>query len=192
MKARALDVVQTQEAITNTTTITDLSQRAVALKLLTSPKHFFARISAFDELGKCGEAALPVLRGMLNDQSLLAQHGDVIGALTQAGGSSVAAELTKIVETETQFWNQAAPGLKQGWWNGSGFQWPAEYSKVEFLRNRYVKLYAALGALDGLKYNDCKTAVTQLRDVWRSHPQLEQIGLGQMSQKCDGLLKELH
>jgi hypothetical protein len=36
-----------------------------------------------------------------------------IGAAGQAGGNSVAAELTTLVETETQFWKQTAPSLKQ-------------------------------------------------------------------------------
>ncbi len=187
MKAQALDVVQTQDAIAKTIAITKPSHRADALKPFISSKHLFARKSAFAELGKCGDAALPVLRGMLNEESLLAQHGDVIGALGQAGGNSVAVELTTLVETETQFWNQTAPGLKQGWWNGAGIQW----SEVELLRNHYVKLGAAIGVLGGLKYNGCKTAVIQLRDVWRSYPQLEEVGLGQMSQGCDGLLKTL-
>jgi hypothetical protein len=191
MKAQVSDVVQTQDALARTVAITSLSQRAEALKPFISSKHWFARKEGFAELGKCGGAALPVLRGLLDDESLLAQHGDVIGALGQAGGANVAAELTALVEAETRFWKQTAPKLKQGWWNGAGFQGPAEWSRVELLRNRYVKLGAAIGVLDGLRYNGCKTAVTQLRDVWRSYPQLEEVGLGQMSQGCDHLLKTL-
>ena len=191
LKAQVSDVVQTQEALANTVATTNLSQRAEALKPFISSKHWFAQKEGFAELGKCGGAALPVLRGLLSDESLLAQHGEVIGALGQAGGTNVAAELTTLVEAETRFWKQTAPELKQGWWNGAGFQGAAEWSRVEFLRNRYVRLGAAIGVLGGLKYSGCKTAVAQLRDVWRSCPQLKEVGLGQMSQGCDRLLKTL-
>ena len=188
MKAQVLDVIQTQDAIAKIVAITNLSQRADALKPFISSKHWFARKSAFAELGKCGDSALPVLRGMLNNESLLAQHGDVIGALGQAGGNSVAAELTTLVETETKFWKQTAPGLKQGWWNGTGIQW----SEVELLRNHYTRVLEAIRVLKGLKYGDSKTAIIQLRDFWRSLPQLEdKSGLNQMSEECDGLLKAI-
>ena len=187
MKSQVADVVQTQTAFGNTIAISNLEQRANALKLFVSSKHWFARKAAFTELGNCGEAALPILRRMLNDESMLPQHGDVIGAMGHAGGISVAPELTKLVETETQFWKQTAPNLKSGWWNGTGIDW----SEVETLRNRYVKLGAAIGVLGQLKYANCKNAVTECRDVWRSFPQLEEIGLGQMSRGCDNLLKSL-
>jgi hypothetical protein len=187
IKARVSDTVQTQVVLAKTIAITNLVQRADALKSFVSSKHWFARKAAFAELGKCGEAALPVLRGMLNDESMLPQHGDVIGALGQAGGISVGAELTKLVETETQFWKQTAPNLKQGWWNGNGIQW----SEVEFLRNRYVKLGSAIGVLGGVKYSGCIAAITQCRDVWRAFPQLKEIGLDQIGQGCDGILKEI-
>jgi hypothetical protein len=188
MKTQVQDVVQTQATLATTIAITNLAQRADALKSFVSSKHWFARKVAFTELGKCGEAALPILRQMLNDESMLPQHGDVIGALGQAGGASVCPELTKLVETETQFWKQAAPNLKSGWWNGTGIDW----SEVETLRNRYVKLLAAIRVLNGLRYDGCKVAVTQLRDFWRSLPQLEdKSGIDQMSQECDNLLKSL-
>jgi hypothetical protein len=54
-----------------------------------------------------------------------------------------------------------------------------------------MKLIAALAVLRELKYRDSQTAVTELRDFWKSLPQLEdRSGLNQMSERCDGMLKE--
>jgi hypothetical protein len=45
--------------------------------------------------------------------------------------------------------------------------------------------------LGGLKYGDCKVTVAQCRDVWRAFPQLKEIGLDQIGQECDVVLKEI-
>ncbi len=75
-----------------------------------------------------------------------------------------------------------------GWWNGTGLQW----SEVETLRNRYVKVLHALYALKQIKYGGSRNAVIELRNFWRLLPQLEdKSGLNQMSEECDNVLKAL-
>jgi hypothetical protein len=63
---------------------------------------------------------------------------------------------------------------------------------MRFSLNHYTRVLAAIRVLNGLKYGDSKTAIIQLRDFWRSLPQLEdKSGLNQMSEECDGLLKAI-
>jgi hypothetical protein len=188
MKAQVGEIVKTQNAVRQAASRPDATQRAQALAAFVPSKNYFAREVAFEELAKCKKAALPVLRAMLNDQSLLPQHSRVVEALGEAGGTAVGAELTQIVIEETKFWKRTAPKIKPGWWSGKELQW----SHVEALRNRYGKLLQALYALQRMKYSGSKNAVIQLRDLWRSLPQLEdKSGLDQMSQECDNVLKAI-
>src|SRR5262249_30551798 len=48
-----------------------------------------SRDLAFSELKKCGKAALPVLRRMLSDETILKAHSEVIKSLAAAGGCKV-------------------------------------------------------------------------------------------------------
>lgn len=57
-------------------------------------------------------------------------------------------------------------------------------------RPRYVFLPAV--RLKKLKAVSCKALVIELRDFWRSLPQLEdKSGLDQMSKECDSILQVL-
>lgn len=186
-KARVLESVQTQDALAKTEVIRELNTRAEALSPFVTNNLWYARGDAFSRLGKCGEPALPVLRSMLSDTNLLAHHDAVISTLAHAGGMKVGAEILNVLEAEIQFWKQRAPKLEMGWWNGAGLSWP----EVEALRNHYTKVGAALAVLRELKYRESKIAVTELRDFWRSLPQLDdRSGINQMIEGCDEMLKE--
>lgn len=187
-KTLASDMIRTQAALARAAAIENPIQRAQALRPFVDFPHVFAWHEAFAELSKCGKAALPVLTAMLRDNRLLPKHGHVIKALGKAGGTTVGAELTRLVETETRFWKQTAPKLRQGWWNGTGLQ----RSRTEALQDRYSKLLQALYALQDIRYRGCKGAVIRLRDFWRSLPQLEsKTGLNQISEQCDNVLQAL-
>lgn len=187
-KTRVLESVQTQDSLAKTEAIHDLNQRAESLRPFVTNKLWYARGDAFARLGKCGEPALPVLRSMLGDTNLSAQHDAVISTLGHAGGRKVGAEILNVLEVEIQFWKQRAPKLETGWWGGAGLSG----AEAAALRNHYTKVGAALAVLRELKYRECKTAVTELRDFWRSLPQLEdRSGINRMSEGCDEILKEL-
>lgn len=135
---------------------------------------------------ECGESALPVLRRMLSDPSLLKLHDDVITSLTVAGGMKVADELTQLVSYELDFWKVTAPKLKEGWWN------QINEPETESLRDRYMKVYRALNSLKKLRFTGCRDIVIEFRDFWRSLPQLEdKSGLDQMTEECDKILEGL-
>ena len=140
---------------------------------------------ASSALRDSGKDALPVLTNILRNQSKLSLHEDVITAMGFVGGKTVASDLTALVGKELTFWREVAPGLKRGWWNGTG-------TEFEILRDRYSVVKEAFYALRKLKPPECKASVTEFRDFWRSLPQLEdKSGLDQMSQACDAVLKAL-
>jgi hypothetical protein len=179
---RALDAALAREAA---------DARATALASFADDELWFVREAAFAGLRTCGAAAVPVLTRMLHDDARLTVHDDAIAALAEiglaGGGESVegiGAELTRVVREETAFWRATAPRLSAGWWND------VEDPKTERLRERYSRVFAALNALQKVKSAGAAAAVTELRDLWRSLPQLvNRSGVDQLSEACNAVLR---
>jgi len=171
------EVVSLRNSFDSAITNPSVSARAESLEPFVHASADPARAAAFKQLIKCGKAALPVLRRMLEDDSLDEIHSDVIEALGKAGGKTAGPDLTQVVAKELSFWKGVAPSLKPGWWNGVGFD---SIEAVEAYRHRYMNVYNALEALKVIRYRDSAEVVTQLREYWRSTPQLfaglDQIG----------------
>jgi hypothetical protein len=189
MRARALELARLRNSYEEALAIFEPSGTAEALGALASivPLDlYFVRRIIFTEIKKCGEPALPTLKRMLSDQSLVVLHAEVVESLAVAGGERVGDELTAVVRKELEFWRAIGPTVKEGWWNDS-----AQLTRHR-PRDRYGKVYESLAALRKLKFPGCREVVTELRDFWRSLPQLEDKGgLNQMSQECDEILREL-
>lgn len=186
IRNRIFEINRIENSLNDVLKIENKTERAEKLQDFAVSDFHLAQEKAFDELKKCGESALPVLRKMLKDQSLLKIHADVIETLATVGGEKVGNELTEIVKQEMSFWKETAPKLSEGWWN------EINNPDTESLRNRYSKVLEAIRQLRNLKFGNCKKVVTQFRDFWRSLPQLEdKSGLSQMSEECDKLLQEL-
>ena len=159
-------------------------KRAQALGQLVHSEIFPARVTAFEELEHCGEAALPVLRELLRDESL-PSHAEIVQIMARVGGDRVGPELTALVASELEHWRQVAPALQPGWWNALS----SEPEQTSALRERYTILLEALRGLKEIRYRGAESIVTELRDFWLSLPQLEDpSGLDQMSRECDALL----
>ncbi len=172
-------------ALNKTAGILDPAERANALKEFVSPHDTVVTEAALRELDKLGPAAVPVLRSMLNDQKCWKYLYGVISSLKRLDGAEVGGELTQVVEAETQYWKKAGPNLKQGWSNGL-------WNQSNELSDHWSRVNAALYELKDLIYPGCRKAVTDLRDFWRSLPQLEDPSVAnQVSTKCDDILKAL-
>lgn len=186
IRDRVFEVMQIQDQANDAVTIRDQWMRAAALAPLASSALYYARDLAFTELQKCGKAALPVLRQMLSDQTVLRLHPEVLKSLAAAGGDEVADEITAVVREELAFWQETGPRLKNGWWN------TINEPETEVLRDRYGKVLQALYCLTKLKPVGCKEVVIEFRDFWRSLPPLgDKRGLDQMSEACDVVLRSL-
>ena len=186
IRSRIFEINEIENSLNDVLKIENKTERAEELQDFVASDFYLAQKKAFDELKKCGENALPVLRKILKDQSLLEIHPDAIETLAMVGGKKVGNELTEIVKEEMSFWKETAPKLSEGWWND------INNPDTEILRNRYSKVLEAIYQLKNIKFRNCKKVVTQFRDFWRSLPQLEDKGgLNQMSEECDKLLQEL-
>ena len=186
IRDRAFEVMHLQETENAAIAIQDESKRAEVLVPFALSDLYYARDLAFAELQKCSKAALPVLRRMLGDETLLKVHSEVIKSLAAAGGDEVADELIAIVREEFGFWKETGPRLRGDWWND------INKPETQVLRDRYCKVLEALYSLRKLRVASCKEVVTEFRDFWRSLPQLEdKSGLNQMSEECDKILRAL-
>ena len=187
MKKMVLSIDGQQDRLRAAVQNPDPVLRSQALEPFVHSDLYYARRDALDALSRCGRSALLVLRAMLRDETLADQHGEIIEVIGTVGGRSVGPELTALIGSELSFWRKTAPRLRQGWWNGTGLPW----AKVQGLRDRYSTLYSALIALARIKYQGDAKVVAELRDFWKSQPQLEdKSGLYQMTKTCDSILRE--
>jgi hypothetical protein len=188
LKNREQEIQGVRDSLLKTAAISDPGRRAEALASYAHHSLREARGAAFEALIRTGKPALPVLRRMLADDSLLNIHDQLINVLAEVGKGDVGPDLTAVVERGLEFWRLTGPGLKKGWWNGQGFD---SWEDAVLLRDRYSEVYRALLALRKRPYRESEKVVTQFRDLWRSLPQLQEIGSDQMTQACDDLLSEL-
>lgn len=176
------EVDDERAALERAAAVKDPAARAEALEPFTTKELYLTREAAFEALRACGRAALPVLRGMLHDSARLKTHEAVVKTMTEIGGGDVGEELTRIIGEELTFWKATGPGLKRGWWN------EINEPETEDLRDRYMKLYAALRGLKKLGNEGSHAVVAELRNYWLSLPQLDEDGTDSITVACDEIL----
>ena len=189
LKTDVFSVLSTQNSLNAALAIADPAFRAEGLEPFAAHTIYRAQERAFAALAECGEAALPVLRRMLHNESIRKLHARVIEAFAKASRKTAGPELTTWVETELKFWKQRAPSLEVGWWNGAGLG-PIRadgLDEVQPLRDRWMALYHAVQALGEIRYTNAERVLSEVRDFWRSLPQLYN---DQISEACDKILRE--
>jgi hypothetical protein len=177
-------VVSTQIGLNTALAVTDVAARAESLEPFAKDSISSASDRAFAGLTECGEAALPVLRRMLRDESLGELHESVIEAFAKAGGKAVGPELTAWLEKEVAFWKRIGPTLQMGWWNGDGFDQGVE--AAEPLRRRYGLLLHGVYAVGAIRYSPAEPVLIELNNLSRSVPQLD---FEQIADACDEVLR---
>lgn len=179
------EVDEEHAALERAAAVKDPAARAEALEPFTARELYLSRLAAFEALRGCGRAALPTLRRMLGDETRMKTHAEVVETMTEVGGADVGEELTRLVGEELAFWKAKGPGLKRGWWN------EVDETEAGNLRDRHMRLYAALRGLKKLRHEGSHAVVAELRDFWRSWPQLDDPGgLNQLSEACDEILRD--
>lgn len=183
MKHRVQEIEAVHISLLQASAIDDLSRRAEALGPFTHHGLYQVQDTAFEELKKVGPAALPVLRTLLANDSLIEIHRSLVEVLAAAGKNEACPDLVGLLKKDLEFWKVTGPVLKSGWWNAEGFD---SLEEVEPLRDRYSRDHQALMALTKRPYRESETVVREFRDFWRSLPHLaDEIG-----DACDAALAE--
>jgi hypothetical protein len=187
-KAEVDSILKVQEDLRKAAAIASPEDRAKTLLPIAKTSYYNAQCEALRLLGKCGQPAVPMLRGLVisdskhskDDRFLvpISFEREIADALAAASGPNRNQELTAIVVEELAYWKKTAPTLKVGWWN--------ELPSADEPRAHYGRLYSALKNLKGAYKAPPDDPVKQLRDLWASLPQLnDSTGLNQMIQACD-------
>jgi len=186
LKSRALEINEIQRSFLQVARINDPTERATSLEPFAHHSLREARQAALEQLAKCGQSAVPVVRRMLADDSLLDIHGSLVHILAAAGKNEAAPDLASLLEKDKEFWIKLGPTLEKGWWNGAGLD---SWETVTAFRYRYSRDYQALLALTKRPYRPGEAVLTAFRDFWRSYPQLAEID--QLAEAFDDALHEL-
>lgn len=185
VRDRVIEVGNAQQELVESVAESDGVLRAERLKAYVQSDIFPARSFALDELGKAGSAAVPIICGMLDDPAFRDEASGLVNALGMAGGEGVGEELNRRLRQDLAFWKNAGPTLTQGWWN-------QELNSGTPLRGRYSVTYELLRALEHTHYSPARKTAIELRNFWRSLPQLnDPSGLDQMANECDKLIDQL-
>lgn len=181
------DIVAVQDAFTEAIGWNDAPSLASAVPPLLLIDSVYVRRFIIAALGDAGPNGVPAIRAILKDESLSNDREDAILALAKAGGPDAAPDITELLAQELVFWKKVGPGLKKDWWSGDGFE-PDELNRLKI---HYGTVYAAIGALRGMRFAGSREVVTALRKLWWSLPQLGSTGGGQVVRECDQLLAAL-
>lgn len=169
-----------REELEKAIAIENPSERAAALK-----KHAYHWLLdvyriVFKELEKCGTIALPVLRELLEDESISDRHDEIVDVFARVGGNSVEGELVDMLAAQLRFWERNTPGLRDDW---------LCYVSRDGPCHKYDKTLHILGALKTVRSEECETLVTELRNLWSSVPKLTQYK--SVVNACDAILRQL-
>jgi hypothetical protein len=184
VRDRVIEIDEAQRELTVSVAESEGTVRAERLKPYVHSDILPARLFALEELGKFGPEAVPTILAMLDDPSFGAEADGLIKALVRAGGETVGEELNSRLRRELAFWKTAGPNLTQGWWN-------QDLNRGTPLRGRYSQTYELIIALESTHYSPARKTAIELRDLWRSLPQLnDPSGLNQIAEECDKLISQ--
>jgi hypothetical protein len=185
VRDRIIEVADAQRELAASVGESDGALRAERLKPYVKSDIFPARSFALVELGKAGSAAVPTIRGMLDDLAFRGEASELVKALGMAGGEGVGEELNRRLQQDLAFWKSTGPTLTQGWWN-------EDLNSGTPLRGRYLVTYELVRALEHTNYSPARRTAIELRNFWRSLPQLnDPSGLDSLANECDNLIDQL-
>lgn len=185
LRSRVSEISDIQRDMGTALAARDGHQRAEALKPYVLSEIFPVQQFALEQLGSSGPSAVPTIRGMLDDPAFAKNSSELIEVLVKAGATGVGHDLDSRLLRELAFWRSTAPSLHQGWWN-------ADPSIHAPLREKYERTLQLVVGIGQIHYSPALASVTELRNFWRSQPQLnDPSGTSQMVEECDKSIRHL-
>ena len=178
---RVVEIIATKKSLYAVLRLEDKAKRAEQLKPYVHSDVLPAKRLALEQLGKCGPSAMEIIRPMLDDPVYKLDADDLINAYAEAGGDSAGEELNNRLQKELAFWEKTGPTLQQGWWG-------QDVKPDAPLRLRYSQTIQLIRCLHRTHYKPALKTAVELRDFWRSQPQLE---LDQLARECASLVNHL-
>jgi hypothetical protein len=121
---------------------------------------------------------------MLDDLAFVKWSPELVKTMVKAGGIAAGGELNRRLERDLAFWVQTGPSLS--------LDWRVQLTSDSPLRHREGQTIYLVYGLEQVGYPGALDTAIQLRDFWRSLPQLnDPSGLDQMTDECGKLIKQL-
>jgi hypothetical protein len=177
IKKSKFERIRLKEAIA----IENADRRAKALREFVFSPVYGIKGIAIRQLGKCGEAALPILcdlnntPSMRNDRTILYAYGDI-------GGELAGEEIASLIKKEIEHWQAIAPVLKAEWFNQDNGDYYARLS------NRYILLTHLVRILEKTNYSKCQETVKDVHNLWLSSHIDELAGTHLITNICNSIL----
>lgn len=184
-KDKVLRITETKEKLNQALEMKNTVRRARELKGLIQTGEPVCQRDAVEALGRCGEAALPVIQELLDRNPPMTLTADLIGAMGRIGGGEAGTKLVALLKEEFVFWQKRGPQLTGDWWH----DWRLGQKEVYALRDRNTKFNAILGALADADYDECRPLVREIYAFVKAHPYLD-TGGGYAIRQCRIILKE--
>ncbi len=159
-KKQVQTILRAQREVRNAAKTKSPRDRAKQMVVFFDSEVENCRLEAFQVIGKCGNAAMPVLRGLLSQPKRLSMHNSVVAAMVSAVGENAKLDLLKLVQVELAYWKMVAPGFERLRGHGP-------------MDGHYSRLHEALYQLTKLNVSkNERPPLISLRKLWVSQPQL--------------------
>lgn len=183
LKKTVAESVKAHQLFSKAVALPDLTQRAKALAaFLRDNSSKWGEYEASEKLAECGDAVLPWLRDMLNDDSLKRIYSNILGAMN--GAKNIGHRLAGNLGPVLREWRyDVAKTLEKGW------QDREDGRDVKRLWNELENIEHILGVLREIKYTEGRKAVAEFRDFWVATPQLNEVK--RITNACNDTLRVL-
>jgi hypothetical protein len=138
----------------------DAARRAEAMLPMLDAGNGMVYVDVLEVWVRCGKAALPVLRGLIADETRC-DRSCLVETLVRAGGTDAIADLERMLGEERTYWDNLGLNLD-------------EESKISGVRIQY--LVDVLRYLKEFEYRDGKSWVQAIRARFDDHPILREYG----------------
>jgi hypothetical protein len=185
LKERVATLVKAQIALVTAIGSSDQRKMADALFPLLRDGWNYPGHKAIELVGDSGKEALPVLRRVLLEEESADWCFFAVDEMKKIDPEAVGPVLTEVMMQELAFWKCKGPTLNVEWSIG------VDRAELVCLCHHHAKVAATLCLLESLRYEGCRTVVTELRNLWLLLPQLRAEDFHEVIDRCDRLLSEL-
>jgi hypothetical protein len=185
LKDKVAKLVKGQNTLVTAIDSSDQNRVADALFPLLRHGCNYSGRKALELVGSCGKEALPVLRQVLLEEASDDWCYCTVAEMKKISPEAVGPVLTEVMMHELTFWKCRGPTLNVIW------SWGVDEDELDYLRRHHAKVMETLSLLKDLRYEGCRTVVSEFQNLWLLLPQLRGAHSGRVIDDCEKLLSKL-
>lgn len=184
-RTRVAHVLKIQSELANSLRVEDSNARAAQLRAIAYRDSYDASMEAIEGLGECGAAAVPTMLEIMDVPPEPDDARGMVKALINAAGENAGSVLNDRLKEDLAYWKAKGPSLSRNWLN-------QDPTPTAPLRIKYSETIEIIRGLSMVRYIPALQPATELRDLWLSCPQLNDLSrLNQLAEESDQLVHDL-